>query len=233
MYDLVHWRTEVANTSATITPTAVRKGGTRDLTDSRIGLAWSGHGPNHDLIAPNYGPLPPYMRPKDPGLDPFPPNRSGQGPAAFYQVDKEIEYLTPTAPNFIIEDFDPSILGVDNQSALDTLYTVSTSNFFLGPIMTYYHGLENGPLVFSGFPIWFFTGSDAQAVSRFVLTDIFGIARTGPMPRTNLLSTGARNARGAPAAPAAPRGSNGAFDRVLRDQKATPLPTGPIRKPLE
>jgi len=226
MYDLVHWRTEVSNTSATITPTAVR-------TYARIGVPYVGHGPNHDVSTPNYATLPPFMRPKDPSLDPFPPNRPNQGPAAFYQVDKEVEFITATSPNFIIEDFDPSILGVDNESALDTLYSVSTSNTFLGPVMTYYHGLENGPLVFSGFPVWFFTRADGQALSRFVLTDIFGIARTGPMPRTNLISAGARNAQPSPLRPAAPRGSPGAFDRVLRDQRATPLPTGPIRKPLE
>lgn len=226
MYDLVHWRTEVSNTSATITPTAVKK-------YPRIGVPWTNHGPDRDMSAPDYGVLPQYIRPKNAALDPFPPNRADQGPATFYQTDKEIEYITATSPNFIIEDFDPSILGVDNQSALDTLYSVSTSNTFLGPVMTYYHGLENGPLVFSGFPVWWFTRPDAQAVSQFVLTNIFGIPHTGPMPGTNRMSAGARNARVAPAAPATPRGSTGAFDRVLRDQKATPLPTGPIRKPLE
>jgi hypothetical protein len=208
-----------------ITPTAVR-------TYSRIGAPWFGHGPNGDLSAPNYGTLPQYMRPKDPSRDPFPPNRTGQGPAAFYQVDKEIEYITPTAPNFIIEDFDPSILGVDNQSALDTLYSVSTSATFLGPVMTYYHGLENGPLVFSGFPIWFFTRPDAQALSRFVLSDVFGLPRPASQ-HTIPTAVSARSGRLEPAAPIAPRGSSGAFDRILRDQKATPLPTGPVRKPLE
>ncbi len=227
MYDLVHWRTEVANTSATITPTAVSK-------YSRIGVPWTGHGPNRDIPGPpNYGLLPQYIRPKNPSLDPFPPNRTGQGPAAFYQVDKEIEYITATAPNFIIEDFDPSILGVNEQSALDTLYSVSTSNFFLGPVMTYYHGQANGPLVFSGFPVWFFTRSDAEAVSRFVLTDVFGIPRTGPMPRTNLVPASAWKGGVTPVLRSAPRGSSRAVDRVLRDQRATPLPTGPVRKPLE
>jgi hypothetical protein len=44
--------------------------------------------------------------------------------------------------------------------------------------MTYYHGSEGGPVVFSGFPIWFFQRSQCQALADFVLQDIWGLSRS-------------------------------------------------------
>jgi hypothetical protein len=175
MYDLVHWRTHVGSGGATpaITRSARAVGG------------WSGQGRNLNLIAPDYSLLPASLNKKLVGVDAFPPNRVGQSATSFYQTQTNVEYIPLDGPNFVIEDIDPSVLSVNNQSTLDTLYNVTTSGFPLGPVMTYYHGLENGEMVFSGFPIWWLTRADAKGITDFVLKQIFKqtpslVARTGP-----------------------------------------------------
>ena len=68
------------------------------------------------------------------------------------------------------------------ESTLDTLYDVSGGNLLLSPapVMTYYHGLENPTVLFSGFDLWSWTRSDAQALVDFVLRDVWGLAPAGP-----------------------------------------------------
>jgi hypothetical protein len=74
--------------------------------------------------------------------------------------------------NFVIED---------GQSVLDSLYRMDT--FQLPPTpakrvcMTYYHGVENPPVVFSGFDLWSFVRDDCQALVDFVLQDVWGLPK--------------------------------------------------------
>jgi hypothetical protein len=61
---------------------------------------------------------------------------------------------------------------------LDTLYlAVGASTPSPLPVMTYYHGFDSGPVVFSGFPPWYFRRSQAQGLVDFVLQDIWGLQR--------------------------------------------------------
>jgi hypothetical protein len=45
------------------------------------------------------------------------------------------------------------------------------------PVMTYYHGSQSAPMVFSGFPIWYFQRQQCQNLTDFVLQDIWGLPR--------------------------------------------------------
>jgi hypothetical protein len=69
--------------------------------------------------------------------------------------------------------------------------------------MTLYHGLENAPFVFSGFPLWYFSRAQAIQLGDWVLHDLWHL------PREPLW----RGIRAAPAPPpassAAPAGASG------------------------
>jgi hypothetical protein len=45
-------------------------------------------------------------------------------------------------------------------------------------VMTYYHGLENAPLVFSGMSIWDFRRQDCVGLVDFVLGRLWGLPKT-------------------------------------------------------
>ncbi len=47
------------------------------------------------------------------------------------------------------------------------------------PVMTYYHGFESGPVVFSGFPVWYFRRDQCQRLMDFVLQDVWGLDKHG------------------------------------------------------
>jgi hypothetical protein len=155
MYDLVHWRSEIKAATA---PMFVN----RYLGRSPV---WPG--------VPDYGRLPAQLGAKSAALDPFPPGRSGQSGSVFYKSTLDAEFLS--LQNFITEN---------GESTLDSLYRIIT--FALPPVthqrvnMTYYHGEENAPVLFSGFDIWSFTRADCQALVEFVLQDVWGLARTAP-----------------------------------------------------
>ena len=66
---------------------------------------------------------------------------------------------------------------------MDTLYETQGGQAGTGrPVMTLYHGRENGLFVFSGFPIWYFQKSQAIGVVDFVLQNVWGMTRK-PIPR--------------------------------------------------
>jgi hypothetical protein len=76
---------------------------------------------------------------------------------------------------------DPDPLVVREESTLDTLMKASAGA--IGgrpfPAMTYYHGRENGSVLFTGFSLWQWTRPDAQALVDFVLSDIWKLSRAG------------------------------------------------------
>jgi hypothetical protein len=224
MYDLAHWQNSI-----TVAGFATHF----DKSPRAVG-GWTNEGPNLNLNAPNYGALPPALRAKDPSRDPFPPNRVGQSQSSFYQSGTSgVEYLDTAVPNFVIEDIDPTVLGVNQQSVLDTLYTAGTNTQSLGPAMTYYHGVQNAPFVFSGFPLWWLTRDDGRGLTRFVLSSIFGMNDPGPLPaRVRPVANGGRLTPATSPAPAA-SGSAGALERVLRQRAPAPVPPSSIRKPQE
>ena len=75
-------------------------------------------------------------------------------------------------------------------SVLDTLMMLQGGNLrnpfdangnrtFQSVTMTYYHGLESPPVVFSGFNIWSFNRNDCIQLVDFVLQQIWGLPRQG------------------------------------------------------
>src|SRR5262249_18148890 len=83
-------------------------------------------------------------------------------------------------PNYVQENTDPRPNHEQLESTLDTLY-IGIGATMPGPlpVMTYYHGFESGPVVFSGFPLWYFQRSQVVALTDFVLHDIWGLNRQG------------------------------------------------------
>jgi len=224
MYDLAHWQNSIT----------VGGFATHFDKSSRAVGGWTNEGPQLNLNAPDYGILPVALRAKDPSRDPFPPNRTGQSSSSFYQTSTSgVEFLDPSVPNFIVEDIDPSVLGVNQQPVLDTLYTGSTNTQVLGPVMTYYHGVQNAPFVFSGFPLWWLTRDDGRGLSRFVLSNIFGLNDPGQLPAHVQPVAGSGRVMPVSSPPAAARGSAGALERVLRQRAPAPVPPSSIRKPQE
>jgi hypothetical protein len=62
--------------------------------------------------------------------------------------------------------------------------------------MTLYHGHDNAPFVFSGFPLWFYSRTQAMALGDWVLQSLWGLPRDPVWRGYNA------PARAAPAAPA-------------------------------
>jgi len=116
---------------------------------------------------------------------------------------------------------------------LDSLYIASTNTQALGTVMTYYHGIQNAPFVFSGFPLWWFSKGDAQLLSRFVLTNIFGVPYNGTAPARMKPVANDVRLTPAPATNPAGVGSAGALQRVVRQRAPAPVSPSSIRKPQE
>jgi len=175
MYDLAHWRSEFRPLSG--------------LAKIRISVApfpiggWPG--------APSYGLLPAKMRDKG-ALDPQWPLRE---PFEWYGnpwypvgTAYGIEFLSK--PNSILEDKNPSPRHEGEIQSLDTLMVAIAPAILpaqgpnpavdriVNPVMTYYHGRDCGPVVFSGFDIWTWTGPDCVRLVDAVLTGIWGLPRS-------------------------------------------------------
>ncbi len=152
MYDFAHWRSEIKVVTAQM---FIQRFVGRDPS-------WPG--------VPDYGRLPIQMRLKSSARDPFPPGRSGQSGSVFYNSRVSAEFLS--RPNYVFEG---------GESTLDSLYNMVT--FELPPTtlrriaMTYYHGHDNPPFMFTGFDIWSFTRADDQALVDFVLQNVWGLPK--------------------------------------------------------
>jgi len=157
MHSLAHWRSEISI-----------KAPRRAERNPALAPAWPG--------APDYFLLPDRLLERTSASDPVPPMR---GPGTFYTASYTGEVLT--RPNEIRDDG-----GADlppDASVLDTLYYALAGNAQSGQaIMTYYHGAECGPVVFSGFPLWYFQRAQVLQVADFVLQRLWGLPRT-PVPR--------------------------------------------------
>ncbi|MBI5710492.1 MAG: hypothetical protein HZC42_09345 [Candidatus Eisenbacteria bacterium] len=188
MYDLTHWRSAFA----------VKLGipGVRiERSPFPIG-GWDG--------APSYALLPAWLRPRSPATDPLPPLRG----SSFYTQSVDLEYLS--LPNEILEAKNPSPRHQHDIQALDTLCVASGAllpepgpdpavDRFVNPCMTYYHGVDNGPVVFSGFGIWSFARPDCERLVDAVLQGIWGLSR-----ESGTTASGVRQARRQPPQPPGP-----------------------------
>ena len=213
LYDLAHWRSEMATSKPNTLPkrSSAAVGGWSNP-------GWRGVG---TITAPDYSRLPALLRRRSLALgDSVPPTRPDG--TAFYSTSiwPSVEYLTDD--NRITEDFDPSPLVEDPRAALDTLYELQgglLATYYTGrrPVaMTYYHGVQAPRFLFTGFDLWSWSRADVAGLVDFVLQDIWGMSRSVPPAAVN--RSAARRATGAPGAPRAagsdlPRGRAGAARR--------------------
>ncbi|NOT35499.1 MAG: hypothetical protein HOP12_15240 [Candidatus Eisenbacteria bacterium] len=176
MFDFVHWRNGLLLTTA---------GGARQVVDEFNGTSasrgWAG--------APDYSRTPFLLQARrvaEP-TDAPPPLRFGD--ADWYQTFYFTELIH--VPTFIREDVNGALPGGE-ESTLDTLYyATGGASGFRRPVMTYYHGLDfpafgqsRAKIVFSGFPLWYFSRPQAMQLGDFVLQDLFGHVRDASADRS-------------------------------------------------
>lgn len=153
MYDKAHWRSEI---------TVLRT--IRAIRSPRAVGGWAG--------APDYSLLPGELDEKSPDIDPLPPLRTGGVWASQYVS----EHLTKA--NGVGEVTDPTTGSGVAFSTLDTLYETFGGDSGAGwPVMTLYHGSDNGTFVFSGFPPWYFQRAQTIQLVDFVLQRVWGMTR--------------------------------------------------------
>ena len=159
LFHTAHWRSEIS----TRLPV-------RTLKNGALSIPAPG--------APDYSALPPALLERTPASDPLPPMRNS---ASFYGVGYRGEVLSQ--PNHITEEVDATGGGTRSSSVLDTIYFASQADTLPArPIMTYYRGSECTPVVFSGFPLWYFQRAQQIQLADFVLQGLWGMTRR-PEPR--------------------------------------------------
>jgi hypothetical protein len=113
----------------------------------------------------------------------------------FYGGSVGVEYAIGSV---VTEDFG-GLGGPSIESALDTLLEVvgGAVQPSPSPAMLYYHGRENGPVLFSGFDLWSWSRSEAQSLVDFVLRDVWGLTRSSSVAARVPATGTAGPARGA------------------------------------
>jgi hypothetical protein len=190
-------------------------------------------------IVPNYDMLPPVMRLKSPvygdALYPFYPWRNSSDMFSSTSV-WNIEVMPGTLPfpqdpqapwNVITENFSTNPDSADNEPALDTLMAMrgfpfvpphedptDPSRYYENVIMTYYHGLETPPLMFTGFDIWDGNRANLIQVVDFVLQGTWGLTRDTTVVRGPALAARQNSIRPSPAT-------------IRRTPGGGPVPTAP------
>ena len=173
MYDLGHWRSEFK----VLGPVFSR-------------IARAPFPPGGRDAMPSYTAVPATLRAKQPATDPIWPNR----PRTEYFVGNplysiygfSVEYLSK--PNVVIDDWNPAPWCARDVSALDTLMVATGAPLpsqganpavdrIVNPVMTYYHGRDCGPVVFSGFDCWTWSRADCVGLVDAVLQGIWGLSR--------------------------------------------------------
>ena len=193
MYDFAHWQSGIRMVPAqrALLNTYLATG---DPT-SAPGRGWPGQPPYQKLLTQA-----PALLPRTCATDPPSPLRDC-GP--FYLIGTyTAEFLF--RPNAIVEDADPRPNHETPVSTLDTLYMAlggTTGGRY--PVMTYYHGSQSTPMVFSGFPIWYFQRQQCQALTDFVLQDVWGLSK-----QPSLVQVSSRNARAPVSRPVATLGKS-------------------------
>jgi hypothetical protein len=205
MYDFVHWRDGVQMLPA-INARKFGAPGSPGVGNNRPGRHWP---PNPPLptppTQPDYGPLPATLDPKNATTDPPPPQR--QADSFWLRGNYNAEYIH--RPTFIREDYNDDPDLVSEYSTLDTLYVCRGGTALLNsPVMTYYHGRENQPLIFSGFNFWYWRRTQCIQLVDWVLQNLWGLPRDPAASR----------------APSVPL-------RARPVTQATPAPTKAVRSP--
>jgi len=171
MFDIVHWRNDIHDAFGS---TYKFHKVTRGFTDP--------HPPGRLPGGPDYSQMPDTLRLKSLALgDTLPPLRSSN---AYYLSNLAFSELQQE--NRIIENINPDPLGPEDlESTLDSLYYVVYPQPDPAvppveyPVATYYHGLDNTPVVYTAFDAWLFSNADFVPLVTFVLQDIWKLVKTG------------------------------------------------------
>ena len=191
MFDLAHWRSEFR----VLGPVSVQFS-RYDQPDPTVRPPlpksyWTGGKFTDPEV--DYTLLPTTLQPRDPATDPIWPNRSL---ADFYVNNQDysgngvnLEFIS--REHYMLEQIPvPSATNPDStveRSTLDSLYLAygsytqmlqSGSGQGVNTVMTYYHGQENAPLVFSGMSIWDFRRQDCLGLVDFVLGRLWHLSKS-------------------------------------------------------
>jgi hypothetical protein len=210
MYDLARWRSELQ--SYPISEPRILRSSRADSIMARGG--WSMATYEGLRSNPDYRRLPAALDRKVTGTEPVPATRAAAPTSFFAKPSVAIEYLRQ--PNHVLEDVDPDPGRVSERSVVDTLLrseAVLAGQYVAWeaggidplthlrrpgsvqgtPLMTYYHGLEGPPLVFSGHDLWNYRRDQLTRLVDFVLQDIFQL-RKSPVPAVSSHATAAATA---------------------------------------
>jgi hypothetical protein len=190
MYDLAHWRTEFR----VFGPAFVRFA-RYDQPDPTVGspqpaVCWKG-GTFRD---PAYTLLPTALSPRDPMTDPLWPYRT---PTDFYignrayssrgvnlefisqenHIREQVPAPSPANPESTVEVATLDSLYLAYGAAYSSQMNQSSQGEGVNPMMTYYHGRDNAPLVFSGTSIWDFRRQHCVALADFVLGQLWNLPK--------------------------------------------------------
>ena len=178
MYDFAHWREGIEMLSSIY----ARKfgsfpwplGGVED-THPSPSRGWPPNPkPPTPPGPPDYSLLPATLRSRTPATDPVPPGRLPDN--FFYPGRYAAEYISRAT--FIREDYDDRPNRVAEYSTLDTVYfTFGPPAPLDMPCMTYYHGRDSAPIVFSGFGIWVWQRAQCIQLVDWVLQSVWGLRR--------------------------------------------------------
>jgi hypothetical protein len=131
--------------------------------------------------------FPAELAKRSPATDPLPPLRT---PSQFYTFNQAVEFLN--APNAILEDKHPTQADPSAPSStLDTVYVVVSPllpeqgpdpahDRIVNPCMTWYHGRDNGSLMFTGFEPWAFSRANCVQLIDGVLGGVWHLSRSQP-----------------------------------------------------
>jgi hypothetical protein len=187
VYDQGHWRSDIWSfaTRVAFPHKSIRAVGGYP---SRFDPSWG------QVRSPDYSLLPTRLGVKG-ADDPTPPFRSR---TQFLTPVFNLEFLSPAnaaglLENPILEDDVPDPDSTNLVSMLDTLMisalvfntfpseredlTQGGRNYRSYPVMTYYHGMDNAPLVLSGFDLWSFSRRDLVQLVDFVFQQIWGLPK--------------------------------------------------------
>jgi hypothetical protein len=181
MYDLAHWRSEFRVFTGFI------RFARYDQKDpsSTLPTAWQGKA----LVDPRYTALPAQLLPRSPATDPLWPYRTPTwyyiNNPAYSSTGINLEYLTYR--NNIFERVQVTPESSYVHAALDTLYLAYGPAYTkqllqagegVNGLMTYYHGADNGSVMFLGTSLWDHRRTDCQALVDVVLGSMWGVPRS-------------------------------------------------------
>ncbi len=186
MYDLTHWRSEFRVLPGVQFRVARIDQANPITRYPQPPLDWKGE----PLRDPRFAGLPIQLRGKDPSSDPIWPSRVTSsffvGNPVYSPYGVDLEFLDKPNVVFDVERKNPSPVHSWEVQTLDTLYLAygATAGMLrpeegegVNACMTYYHGRDCGPVLFTGFDIWHWRRADCVQLVDVVLRDVWGMSR--------------------------------------------------------